>query len=505
MTRPLRSFGTAVLMSLACWSVASAQCVGPDQASVQNAISAASYGDTVRVCAGSATWTAQPQGCTGDSMLCMKRGITLQGGIGGTTTITLSGAAPYGAICYEPDAASISNDTPFVFSGFVLDAGGKDYPEGMLDVSNRSTQLIRRVEVFGNTFRNGGYSGHAILINGPVYGVAYNNRLIDIGTPIKVEGGDAKSWNLGHRAYGTANSFFFEDNTVSFTPSTLVDDFGSTAGQGGSLVFRYNTIDAANNTSGNELFDLHGLQSMSSSSLTCNSQCDGSPGSCSAATADGRRCSSQWSQVKSELYGNQWINLNNKTGGYSYWLVHRGSWLLMFANSGSGATTGQWPQPKYRQYACDESQNPATPAFSQHIQNTYVFNNYFNGANRPMAPIGPLGQWGADYCSSGVGTYTIAENVDYFNLNAAFDGTKGVGCGELASRPATCTPGVAYWATAQSCSDLTEMVGPLPATPISGTLYKCTAVNTWTPHFTPYTYPHPLRGPATPGTVRITK
>ena len=87
----------------------------------------------------------------------------------------------------------------------------------------------------------------------------------------------------------------------------------------------------------------------------------------------------------------------------------------------------------------------------------------------------------------------IQTNRDYYDYNASFDGTSGTGCGTLASRPVTCTTGVGYWATDQSCSDLTGMVGANPANPISGTLYKCTATNTWTAYYVPYAYPHPLR------------
>lgn len=61
----------------------------------------------------------------------------------------------------------------------------------------------------------------------------------------------------------------------------------------------------------------------------------------------------------------------------------------------------------------------------------------------------------------------------------------GVGMGTLANRPTSCTtnsvsypagnnPGVGYWATD------------------TNTLYVCTATNTWTVYYTPYTYPHPL-------------
>ena len=53
-----------------------------------------------------------------------------------------------------------------------------------------------------------------------------------------------------------------------------------------------------------------------------------------------------------------------------------------------------------------------------------------------------------------------------------------------------------FYVNAQ-CSDLSGMVGANPTNPISGTLYKCTAPNTWAEHYTPYAYPHPLSGNAT--------
>jgi hypothetical protein len=86
---------------------------------------------------------------------------------------------------------------------------------------------------------------------------------------------------------------------------------------------------------------------------------------------------------------------------------------------------------------------------------------------------------------------TIHANRDYYQYTTSFNGTSGTGSGLLSARPATCTagpggtfgagppefggsPGVAYWATDNN------------------TLYVCTATNTWTAYYTPYTYPHPL-------------
>jgi hypothetical protein len=106
----------------------------------------------------------------------------------------------------------------------------------------------------------------------------------------------------------------------------------------------------------------------------------------------------------------------------------------------------------------------------------------------------------------------IKANRDYYDYNASFNGTSGMGAGTLANRPATCTKEVGYWATDQSTTNLTGMVGAHPTTPLSGTLYKCTANNTWTAYYTPYTYPHPLQGgvivptptpPAAPTNLRI--
>lgn len=105
----------------------------------------------------------------------------------------------------------------------------------------------------------------------------------------------------------------------------------------------------------------------------------------------------------------------------------------------------------------------------QALDPIYAFENRTNGTLTPVNSRYP----------------TVQENRDYYNQTASFDGTVGVGVGTLADRPKTCTPGVAYWATDQgewnSSHDGAD-----------GQLYICTAPNTWSLHYKPYTYPHPL-------------
>jgi len=68
-----------------------------------------------------------------------------------------------------------------------------------------------------------------------------------------------------------------------------------------------------------------------------------------------------------------------------------------------------------------------------------------------------------------------------------FNGTSGTGFGTLANRPTTCTPSVGYWTTDQGNWNQSGSGG-------QGKLFVCTATNTWSLYYTPYTYPHPLTG-----------
>jgi hypothetical protein len=86
------------------------------------------------------------------------------------------------------------------------------------------------------------------------------------------------------------------------------------------------------------------------------------------------------------------------------------------------------------------------------------------------------------------------QNRDVYVDNGSFTGSTGTGFGAGSSRPATCTagPGGTYDTSPTGSYGVayfsTDNTGGL----VANTLYVCTATNTWTAIYTPYTYPHPL-------------
>jgi hypothetical protein len=130
-----------------------------------------------------------------------------------------------------------------------------------------------------------------------------------------------------------------------------------------------------------------------------------------------------------------------------------------------------------------------------------------SGNNPQIGGGAPFYVWGNTFNGGALGVATdtdgyIVANRDYYVSTASFNGSSGVGTGTKAAMPATCTTGVAYWVTDEGGWNSTT------ANP-GGVLYKCTATNTWTLYYTPYTYPHPLQGtgaltpPLTPGPVFV--
>ena len=426
----------------------------PDYASVSDCVAAASSGDTIQVTAGdgSEAWPSQ---------LTINKAVSIVGPGASNLTITsgYTGTgnridASYYLIVYQP---SSPNDTLFRISGFAFDM---NWNSGFIALINSSTTPATKTRIDNNTILN---ADQSICLKGHFYGVVDHNIITQESRAeltISNYGTNSTTWDNFTFSYGSANNMYYEDNIITF--QNYIDH-----GLGGRSCFRYNTwIFSHSSLGAYPWIDAHGNM--------------GTGGN--------------YSTMGFEFYGNKLTSTHNLGVGM---IDQRGGKALVFYNDvvSSGAIS-----TKVREEIGD-SYNPTTSAQPQHVSDTYFWINKKNNSTEISPSIA------SNVCASYVNqitpicptiedVYSVNDNDELHKYTASFNGTSGMGCGSLANRPETCTTGVAYWATNQSCADLTGMVGANPATPISGTLYKCTTENVWTAYYTPYIYPHPLSGTA---------
>lgn len=422
---------------------------------VSSAVMRASARDTVLVPAGSCTWSGT---------LRITKGIDLIGAGIGNTVITNGTAAHQALIAYEPSSYSVND--PFRVTGFTFNLASNGTGIS-LGITNKLAPfpVQTRIRIDHNRFTSApGLTYQAIWDFGGMYGVVDNNSFDGVGYPVRhsPQVGGASWWNNFTLTFGSANdNLYFEDNI--FTNVATFSDCQFS----GRYLYRYNSITV--NADQYSFFDMHGNQSSGGRT----------------GAVDG-----MYSCFGGELYGNQ-VN----AGPYEVnFLDQRGGKAMVFFNNVTTTTTTAFIKVREEN---PDSEEPTTSAQSQHVSNSYFWSNWRN-LNQALMPV---------YATQRIGDIPLA-NRDYWAQGETFDGTAGVGCGTLSARPATCTTGVGYWATNQSCTDLTGLVGPNPATPLSGTLYRCTSANTWTVYYTPCPYPHPLRqgtsgGVSPPGNLRV--
>jgi hypothetical protein len=426
-------------------------------ADAQTAVTSAGRGGTVTIPAGNCTW---------GSTLTLTYGITLAGAGVDTTVITSSGGVTL--ISVIPDLTAIANSQSAKITGFTFNGAGT--AQTLINIQGASgitgTIPYRNIIIGDNKFQNNSPTSSTLLgaviqanadSDGQLRGVIYHNIFDRCNIILHIfSNDDTREWAntaFNQLTFGTSDNLYFEDNTILFSSSYSGDNPGwIETGQGGRLVGRYNTWNMTNATTPQEIWDIHGFQNWTGSTN-----------------------SGQTSTMVVEYYGNTLTNM-----GQYRWINHRGSWGLFFNNilTGSGGNSIDiygMSTPA----SCPSDISPTPTNYNPTVNNTYFFNNTQNGS---VVAASMLSSGNPTHC-------TVSENSNWWNYNAACtisSCSSGVGRGTTAPT-GTCTTGVGYWvastATPTASSSVTQ----------AGQFYKCTSTNTWTPYYTPYTYPHPLR------------
>lgn len=484
-------FGVAKSSWAACSSCDTtiASCTaGTTVAQINTCLGSLPDGGTINFGAGSYTWN-------GTIIVSSTKGVNFIGstssatGGDGTRTVNMTG----GTIHTE----GITSSTLYRFSGFTFSG----VPSGSIFFNLSSLEgYTLNLRVDHNTFSDLSTGGSGIMAirvgsyspdGGPTKGVADHNSVTGFYNFVFVfVFGVGANVAAPPSPKGTDNNFFIEDNIVNFPNIT---DFGTCLIDGwnaASIVARHNTI-----TNG---------------------------------TIAGHEEGHHGGILNYEIYNNTLIK--SGTGGYDdgTWLIHhQGSGENLFFNNvftpktghstdaigltdyrscpqaqtGSGMAecdgnqtidgnfSGQYGYPCWRQSGRMNAGAITTNGQPGDLSPVYVWNNYWSDTLAKIN-VNIDNPWG---CSNPSPSTHLVSDRDYYNAVSAltqtsptspFNGTTGMGFGILANRPTTCTTnplesggGVGYFATDQ---------GP------QGTLYRCSATNTWTVQYTPYTYPHPL-------------
>ena len=416
-------------------------------------------------CTGSSpTWTTTPdytsvsscvsQATAGDTVnvsagtanwsnrLLIDKSLIVTGAGIGNTVITWTGGNSQ-AIKY-----STSSDSVFALSGFTLDCNNLSNSMYGLQIYNSSkTVTFKNLRVHHNRITN---CGNGIYTLGTIFGVIDNNQMVGNKTVFRIFGNQSYSWDTEPLQLGTANSLYIEANILSGTT-----DETTLTGWGARWVFRKNTIDLT--SSGYNVLDGHG--NLPSAYPVCDPY-------------------SLRGNVGIEIYENTFTTINRTNASL---MDMRGGTNIMFDNIGTGNPLKCGDMSiRVREEDANTVGGSCYPLKTTYpgydpVKDTYIWNNVCEGT--------PL-----TFSNEDNNSLMIIEKQDYWADVLEWDGgpttyfTKGLSSG----RSGACTAQDVYWETDNK------------------KLYRCTATNTWTLEYTPYTYPHPSIVSCTPAKVVYT-
>jgi hypothetical protein len=477
-----------------CVAGAEQQAAGCDSASVQAAIDAASDGDTVVIPAGACTWTEQ---------VSITQGITVRGAGEEATVLTADGTTLFSMVGQGRGARL----TGLGLAGTAPQYGALVYVNGEYSALRIDHIAVTNVSAPSSTVRVFWLGYDNIFTSTPAIRGVLDHITLSTNAPgnfIMLYGKD-DAW-LGPDDYGTGNALYVEDVDLTWTehfPSQATPFDGE---HGARFVLRHSTLT-------NAFLSWHDTGSTPQARSTRSYEIYGNLLHCLLAECD----------TAIALRGGTGVVYDNGIAPEGYWApTFSEIFRVTFTDNGPGQPwTGRCDGTVYRicsnfrsrcsggdhracsgDYDCpdigpcvdDCTSDTDCPSGTTCLENLDgaspngwpCRDQTGTGRDDPVTHVqerdpsylwnntDPGTQGNVEYHPNGADEEYIQPDRDYYDTASSFDGTSGVGQGTTASRPATCTTGVGYWSTDD------------------GALYRCSAADTWTVHYRPYPYPHPI-------------
>lgn len=463
---------------------------GSTVANVQSALNSATDGAVITFAAGSYSWASWAE-------FSNSKGATLICASVGACNVTVSAV-----ILGLNGSLSGTNNHLYRISGFTFTGSN-----GFI-IWFYGAGTLTQVRIDHNTFTSPTLDDTLVFFgeNSTVAnfaGLMDHNTVTASGNVSLLEMIGAQNNSPPSSPFGTANNIVVEDNTITITTMTNAGK-GCVDGWNGGIVWRHNTTT-------NCLVTLHGTthaggpanMEFYSNTVIVNS------GASAAGFGDGYRLFHHQGAGELIAFNNLFTAFSGKNSN-ALEVTHYRSSLpssLGFsdppgqcdgthtsnpADGNRSTTVTNRGYPCFRQPGRDQAAN---------LKPMYAWNNKWSDTNG-LVPLVPENVGSAPIYF----TNHIVSDRDLFNsignaqtsATSPFNGTTGMGFGTLANRPTTCSVGGTQAADAGQGG-----VGYF-ATDVGtqGTLYGCSASNTWTVRYEPYTYPHPLQGSASTGPTR---
>lgn len=464
-----------------------------DQASVSTCITNAASGDTINIQAGTSTWASPPALPNTKSLTIIGTGTT-------NTIITLS--STWEMTCSATHAHRIGG---IQFTGGVVGSY-------LIHVTGTCTTSPNIMRFDHNWFKNIDSGTDAIVLNagqalaGEIHGLIDNNTFSSTGQNFRavlifgnVDYGTKTNCPAVDRL-GTDRNTFIEDNVFDFADGSNVGAGVVDSNSCAAFVFRYNTMTNSAGITSHGVCNSEGTISQEAygNALIANA---------SAGFPTGTRLIHNQGSGEAIYFGNRFTATGTKSTEAMNVQHYRsgpnastGCSLYNRCDGAEAADGNTSPSGTYYGYPC--RYQPGRK-HGNALSPMYAWDNKWSDTLAKVS-LNIEDNWtGPPYAST-----HVQANRDFYDENASFTGATGMGVGTIASRPATCTTnaaesggGVGYWATDEGNWNA-RVAGA------DGRLYRCSATNTWSLHYTPYTYPHPLQGfdPVTPrggGGVRV--